>query len=85
MLPLRCIVHSMKSYKKSNLNRMFDAYDDFDGGCGDDDGVGGFHGDGVDEGPIDGDSTDNKIDDVDFLSQLLRHIEAELLLVVPRG
>jgi len=64
---------------------LFDAYDDFDGGCGDDDGVGGFHGDGVDEGPIDGDSTDNKIDDVDFLSQLLRHIEAELLLVVPRG
>ena len=69
MLPLRCIVHSMKSYKKSNLNRMFDAYDDFDGGGSDDDGVGGFHGDSVDEGAIAGDSTNDKIDDGDFLSQ----------------
>ena len=38
------------------FNRMFDAYDDFDDGGGDDDGVGGFLGDDVDDGPIDGDS-----------------------------
>ena len=39
---------------------MFDAYDDFDGGGG----VGGFHSDGVDEGPIDGDSTHDELDPV---------------------
>ena len=38
------------------FDRMFDAYID-DDGEGDDDGVGGFHGDDVDDGPIDGDSS----------------------------
>jgi len=64
---------------------MFDAYDDFDGGGSDDDGVGGFHGDGVDEGPIDGDSTDDELDDGDFLSQLLHHSKAELLVGSAKG
>ena len=85
MLPLRCIVHSMKSYKKSNLNRMFDAYDDFDGDRCDDEGVGGFHDDGIDEGPVDGDSTDDELDDGDFLGQLLRHTKAEVLVASARG
>ena len=62
------------------FDRMCDAYDDFDDGDGDDDGVGGFHGDGFDEGPIDGDSTDDELDDGDFISQLLHHIKAQLLV-----
>ena len=59
---------------------MFDAYDDFDDGGGDDDCVGGFHGDGIDEGPIDGDSSDDELDDSDFLSQLLYHTKVESIL-----
>jgi hypothetical protein len=59
---------------------MFDAYNDFDVGGGDDDGVDGFHGDDVDEGPIDGDSSDDELDDGNFLSQLLHHTKAELLV-----
>ena len=43
------------------FDRMFDAYID-------DDGVGGFHGDDVDDGPIDGERSDEEIDDGDFLS-----------------
>ena len=39
---------------QEQFDRMFDTYDNFDGG--DDDGVGGFLGDDVDDGPIDGDS-----------------------------
>jgi hypothetical protein len=67
------------------FDRIFDAYYDFDVGGGDDDGVDGFHGDGVDEGPVDGDSSDNKLDDGDFLSQLLRHTKAELLVGSAKG
>jgi len=64
---------------------MFDAYDDFHGGGSDDDGVGGFHGDSVDEGTIAGDSTNDEINDGDFLSQLLRHTKAELLVGSAKG
>ena len=66
------------------FDRMFDAYID-DDGEGDDDGVGGFHGDDVDDGPIDGESSDEEIDDGDFLSQLLRNTEAEVLVANARG
>ena len=64
---------------------LFDDYDDFDDGGGDDDGVGGFHGDDVDDGPIDGDSSDDELDDGDFLSQLLYHTKAEVLVANARG
>jgi hypothetical protein len=64
---------------------MFDAYDGFDVGGGNDDGVDGFHGDGVDEGPINGDSSDDEFNDGDFLSQLLRHTKAKLLIGSAKG
>ena len=48
---------------------MFDAYDDFDdGGGGDDDGVGAFLGDDVYDGPFEGDSSDDELDNGNFLS-----------------
>jgi hypothetical protein len=56
------------------FDRLFDAYDDFCVGVGDDDG------DGVSEGPIDGgsdDGSDDELDDGNFLSQLLCHTKAE--------
>ena len=62
------------------FDRMFDAYDDFDDGGSDDGGVGGFHGDDVDDGRIDTDSSDDELNDGDFLSQLLHHTIAELLV-----
>jgi hypothetical protein len=64
------------------FDRLFDAYDEFFADVGDDDG------DGVSEGPIDGgsdDGSDNKLDAGDFLSQLLRHTKAELLVVTAKG
>ena len=57
------------------FDRMFDAYDDFDDG-----GVGGFHGDDVDDGRIDTNSSDDELNDGDFLSQLLHHTIAELFV-----
>ena len=45
------------------FDRMFDAYDDFDDG-----GVGGFHGDDVDDGRIDTNSSDDELNDGNFLS-----------------
>ena len=48
-------------------------------------GVGGFHGDDVDDGPIDGDSNDDELDDGDFLSQLLCHTKMVVLVVSARG
>jgi len=71
--------------QEEQSDRMFNAYDDFECGGSDDDGVGGFHGDGVDEGPIDGDSTDDELDDGDFPSQLLHHSKAELLVGSAKG
>ena len=64
---------------QEQFDRMFDTYDNFDDGGGDDDGVGGFLGDDVDDGLIDGDSWDNELDDGNFLNQLLRYTKAELL------
>jgi hypothetical protein len=64
---------------------MFDAYDDVDVGGSDDDGVDWFHGDGVDKGPIDGDGSDDELDDGDFLSQLLCYAKRSYWLVVTRG
>jgi len=59
---------------------LFDSYDDFDDVGDDDDGVDAFHCDVVDEVPIAGDSSDDKIYDSDFLSQLLHHIKVKLLV-----
>jgi hypothetical protein len=59
------------------FDRLFDTYDDFCVDVGDDDG------DGVGEGPIDGgsdDGSDDELDDGDFLSQLLCHTKAKLLV-----
>ena len=52
---------------------------DDDGG-----GIGGSHGDDVDC-PMDGGSSDDELDDGDFLSQLLRHTKAEVLVANARG
>ena len=48
------------------FDRMFDAYDDFDDGGGDDDSGGGFHGDDVDDGPINSGSSDDELNMVIF-------------------
>ena len=67
---------------------MFDAYYDFgrdDDGVSVDDGAGGFHSDDVDDRPIDSDSSEDELDDGDFLSQLLRHTKAEVLADSARG
>jgi hypothetical protein len=71
----------------AEFNRLFDAYDDFDDAGNDDEDVGGGYGDGVD-GAIDGDnddSSDAKLDDGDFLSQLLHHTKADLLVGSAKG
>ena len=69
-------------------DRMFDAYYDFgrdDDGVNVDDGAGGFHIDDVNDGPIDGSSSEDELDDGDFLSQLLRHTKAEVLTASFKG
>jgi len=55
-----------------------------DDGDADDVGVSGSHGDDV-ECPMDGDSSDDELDDGDFLGQLLRHTKAEVLVASARG
>jgi hypothetical protein len=55
-----------------------------DDGVADDDGVGRFQDDDVD-GPMDGDSSSDELDNGDFLSQLLRHNKAEVLVASARG
>ena len=57
---------------------------DDDGVDDDDDGVGGFQDDDVD-GPMDADSSSDELDDGDFLSQLLHHTKAEVLVANARG
>ena len=64
------------------FDRKFDAH--YDGGR-DDDGVGGLCGDDVDVGPIDGDSSDDEFGDGDFLSQLVCHTTAAVLVASCRG
>jgi hypothetical protein len=64
------------------FDRLFDTYDEFCADVDDDDG------DGVGEGPIDGDSDDgcdDKLDDGDFLSQLLRHTKPKLFVGTAKG
>jgi hypothetical protein len=79
--------------KDEKFDRMFYSYfdsggdddgDDDDDGVAHDDGVGGFQNDDVD-GPMDGDSSGDELDDGDFLSQLLRHTKAEVLVVMLGG
>ena len=61
-----------------------DGVDDNDDDAADDGGgIGGSHGDDVDC-PIDGDSSDDELDDGDFLSQLLRHTKVEVLVARAR-
>ena len=55
-----------------------------DDGDADDVGVSGSHGDDV-ECPMDGDSSDDELDDGDFLGQLLRHTKTEVLVASARG
>jgi hypothetical protein len=60
-----------KIIQEIKFNRLFDAYDDFDDTGGDDEDIGGGYGDGVYAGPINGgsdDSSDDELDDGDFLS-----------------
>jgi hypothetical protein len=57
-------------------------YDEFGADVGDDDG------DGFGEGPINGgsdDGSDDELDDGDFLSRLLGHTKAELLVGIVKG
>ena len=61
------------------FERMFEGYVDSDDGVGDDDGVGGFHCDDVVDGPINGGSSEDELDDGDFPSQLLQHTKVEVL------
>jgi hypothetical protein len=70
------------------FDKLFDAYDNFCEGGGDDDGVGRCYGDGVGKGPIDGGSNHgsaDEFDDGDFLSQLLRQTKVELLVGSAKG
>ena len=70
------------------FDRIFDAYYDGGGdddGVGNDDGVGRFHDDDVDDRHIDSDSSDDELDDGDFLSQLLHYTKAELLVGSAKG
>ena len=70
-----------------DFGRMFDGYYDFDrddNGVSVDDGAGGVHSDDVDDGPIDGESSDEEIDDGDFLSQMLWNTEVEVLVANAR-
>ena len=71
-----------------DFGRIFDVYYDLDrddDGVSVDNGVGGFHSDDVDDRPIDSDSSEDELDDRDFLSQLLRHTKAEVLAASARG
>ena len=54
-----------------DFGRIFDVYYDLDrddNGVSVDDGAGGFHSDDVDDRPIDSDSSEDELDDGDFLS-----------------
>jgi hypothetical protein len=72
------------------LHSYFDGGGDDDGDDNDDDevanddGVGGFQDDDVD-GPMDGDSGGDEYDNGDFLTQLLCHTKAEVLVASAWG
>ena len=65
--------------QEPEFNILFDAFDD--ASC-EVEGLGGGNFDGVDGSPIDlgSDNDSDELDDGDFLSQLLRHTKAELLV-----
>ena len=67
-----------------DFGRIFYAYYDLgrdDDGVSVDDGAGVFHSDDVnDDRPIDSDSSEDELDDEDFLRQLLHHTKAEVLV-----
>ena len=94
MLHLRRIIHLLKSYKTRILTDWFnlifhgggddDDVDDNDDDADDDGGIGGTHGDDI-YCPMDGDSSDDELDDGDFLGQLLRHTKAKVLVASARG
>ena len=71
-----------------DFGKIFYAYYDLDR---DDDGVrvhdgtGGFHSDDVNDRLIDSDSSEDELDDGDFLGQLLRHTKAEVFAASTRG
>ena len=74
-----------------DFNRLVHSYfhddgvDDIDDDADDDGGgIGGSHGDDI-ECPMDGDSSDDELDDGYFLDQLLRHTKAEVLVASARG
>ena len=62
-------------------------FDDFDDTGGDDEDVDGGYSDGVDWGAIyiGSDDDSDELDDGDFLSQLLHHTKAELLVGSAKG
>ena len=70
--------------QEPGYNILFDAFDD--AGC-EDEGVGGGYFDGVDGSRIDlgSDNDSDELDDGDFLSQLLLHTKAELLVGSAKG
>ena len=71
-----------------DFGRFFYAYYDLgrdDDGVSVDDGAGVFHSDDVDDRPIDSDSSEDELDDGDFLRRLLRHTKAEVLAASARG
>ena len=80
--PLDKIIHG------DDFGRFFDAYYDLgrnDDGVSVDDGAGVFHSDDVDDRPIDSDSSEDELDDEDFLRQLLHHTKAEVLVACAMG
>jgi len=71
-----------------DFGRIFYVYYDLDrddDGVSVDDGAGEFHSDDVDAMPIDSDSSEDELDDGDFLRQLLRHTKVEVLAASARG
>ena len=68
-----------------DFGRFFDAYYDHDrddDGVSVDDRAGVFHSDDVDDDmPIDSDSSEDELDNIDFLSQLLLRMDSNLILM----
>ena len=62
---------SDETIQGKEFGRIFDVFYDFgrdDDGVSVDDGAGGFHSDDVDDRPIDSNSSEDELDDRDFLS-----------------
>ena len=65
--PLWWIIHWMKSYRTRSLKELY-AHVDSDDGVGHDDAIGAFHCGDIDDGPIDGGTSEDELDNSDFLS-----------------